>query len=193
MRLNRKLLCVFVSSMTLGALWGNEDLRSLASEMKTEAGRLLGSLDSIEKGRATSRFDDRERFAWDYWPGSHPGIGINALKGEARAAATELIGTGLSELGYSKFELIKELEVFNPWRTPDSYLMIFDDPSVDNLLGMAATESPSVLELHDSRGRDRPRHPNVFRFSAFVASEDSRWKGTVRKGAFIGLGIVSFI
>ncbi|HLM66981.1 MAG TPA: DUF3500 domain-containing protein [Longimicrobium sp.] len=70
----------------------------------------LSTLDDGQRAVASFPFDDPERTRWAYVPERRAGIPLQAMDAAQRAAAFELLGTGLSERGTGLARGIIELE-----------------------------------------------------------------------------------
>lgn len=101
----------------------------------------LSTLDEGQRAAAAFPFDDPERNRWAYVPQRRAGIPLRAMDAGQRAAAFELLGTGLSERGTGLARGIIELEGIlgelegaagSPWgpsRDPELYyLSLFAGP-----------------------------------------------------------------
>ncbi len=106
-----------------------EKFEILAGEMKTAAVELLESLNGKEKAAIRRGFEDRERKKWDFWPGRYSGVDVARLSGRRLEKANALLRTGLSEKGFTKVEVTRRLEKYNPWNSPHHYILIFGDPA----------------------------------------------------------------
>lgn len=82
------------------------DTSALAGTART----FLSTLSDRQRAVATFPFDDPERTRWAYVPQRRTGIPLQAMDAEQRAAAFELLGTGLSERGTGLARGIIELE-----------------------------------------------------------------------------------
>ncbi|MBX2812608.1 MAG: DUF3500 domain-containing protein [Myxococcales bacterium] len=121
-------LLSFVLALTPRAGISQSSSPGAAHNMRKQASALLNTLSKAQKLEANPAFADHERFAWNFWPGSYPGIDIEKIPPKSKAAATKLIRTGLSQQGYTKAEIIRELDRFSPWTSPGPFLIIFGDP-----------------------------------------------------------------
>lgn len=80
------------------------------SALPVAARAFLSTLNDRQRAVASFAFDDPERTRWGYVPQRRTGIPLRAMDGEQRAAAFELLGTGLSERGAGLARRIIELE-----------------------------------------------------------------------------------
>ncbi|HTE20716.1 MAG TPA: DUF3500 domain-containing protein, partial [Armatimonadota bacterium] len=69
------------------------------SAFAVTARTFLSTLEDRERAVALFPFDHPERTRWAYVPERRTGIPLRAMDAEERAAAFELLGTGLSERG----------------------------------------------------------------------------------------------
>jgi hypothetical protein len=92
----------------------------------------LATLDDRQRAAASFSFDDPERTRWAYVPQRRTGIPLQAMDARQRAAAFELLGTGLSERGTGLARGIIELEGvlrelegggWGPQRDPELYYL----------------------------------------------------------------------
>ena len=74
-------------------------LRPPVERLTAAARGWLDTLDDTRRSRAVFRFDDAERFAWDYVPGTRLGLAIGEMTAEQRSAAEAVIEAALSERG----------------------------------------------------------------------------------------------
>ncbi|HEX8360886.1 MAG TPA: DUF3500 domain-containing protein [Longimicrobium sp.] len=82
------------------------DTSALAGTART----FLSTLDDRQRAAASFPFDDPERTRWAYVPQRRTGIPLREMDARQRAAAFELLGTGLSERGTGLARGIIELE-----------------------------------------------------------------------------------
>jgi hypothetical protein len=106
--------------------------------MTRAATALLGALDAGQAGKIRWPFDSDERFNWHFVPRDRQGLSLKAMNPAQRAAALELLRTGLSASGYTKAETIRSLEIVlhalegTARRDPDLYYFtIFGEPGSD--------------------------------------------------------------
>lgn len=100
-----------------------------ASKMQDAAKRLLSSLDASDRALAHREFQDKERMKWNFWPGRYQGVRFDEISGVRLQNAKLLLASGLSELGYSKLQVIQALEKFNPYDSPYYSILVFGEPS----------------------------------------------------------------
>jgi Protein of unknown function (DUF3500) len=81
-----------------------------AEELASVVGEWLATLDPVQRDLATFRFDDAERFVWDYRPGDRAGLSLAAMSGPQRAGATAILDRGLSRRGAAEVAAIIALE-----------------------------------------------------------------------------------
>ena len=102
---------------------------------------LLSALDAKQRASASFPFDDPERTNWAYVPQQRAGMPLKSMNEAQRAAAFDMLGTGLSERGTGIARGIIELEgtlrelegsvsnLFGPGRDPELYyLTLFIGP-----------------------------------------------------------------
>jgi hypothetical protein len=98
----------------------------------------LAALDPRGSRRAAFPFAHAERANWHYIPRRREGLALKDMTADARAAAHELLKTGLSGAGYAKATevmrlegVLRQLETFGALlRDPDNYAVtIFGSPS----------------------------------------------------------------
>jgi hypothetical protein len=78
--------------------------------LSVEARTFLSMLNDRQRAAALFPFDHPERTMWGYVPERRTGIALRAMNARQRAAAFELVGTGLSERGTGLARGIVELE-----------------------------------------------------------------------------------
>jgi hypothetical protein len=117
-----------------GGAFGS-DTPALAGTART----FLSTLDDRQRAAASFPFDDPERTRWVYVPQRRTGLPLRAMDAKQRAAAFQLLGTGLSERGTGLVRgiielegILRELEGDSPWglqRDPELYyLSLFTGP-----------------------------------------------------------------
>ena len=80
-------------------------------ERLTAAARAwLDALDAPVRSRAVFAFDDDERFAWEYVPGTRLGLALGEMTGEQRSAAAAIVEAALSERGTRDVRGVIDLE-----------------------------------------------------------------------------------
>ena len=110
-----RLLPAVVSTALLGC--GAQPLPDMGgapgvdtSALPVTARTFLSTLDATQRAAATFAFDDPERTSWAYVPRERAGIPLKEMDVEQRAAAFEVLGTGLSERGTRLARGVIELE-----------------------------------------------------------------------------------
>jgi hypothetical protein len=82
-----------------------------AAERLTAAARAwLETLTDDGRSRAVFRFDDAERFAWDYVPGTRLGLAAGEMTPEQRLTAAAIVEAALSERGAREVRGVMDLE-----------------------------------------------------------------------------------
>jgi hypothetical protein len=82
----------------------------MTASMRTAAAELLGRLDEQQRRTAVYRFEDHERFRWQYTPGARGGLWLSGMDAGQRAAAMDLLRSGLDQVAYAKARGVIELE-----------------------------------------------------------------------------------
>ena len=107
-----------------------------AAAMATAATAFLDSLNAEQAAAVRFPFDGEDRFDWHFIPRERKGVSLKAMTGSQRAAALDLLRTGLSEKGFTKAEAIRQLELVlfelegRDIRDPDLYFfMVFGEPA----------------------------------------------------------------
>ncbi|WP_310961032.1 DUF3500 domain-containing protein [Nocardioides terrisoli] len=77
---------------------------------RAAAARWLGLLDDDQRASATYSFDDVERMRWQYTPGPRGGLILGGMTDPQRAAALDLVATGLSDSGWARARAVMDLE-----------------------------------------------------------------------------------
>ncbi|MGZ8515481.1 MAG: DUF3500 domain-containing protein [Candidatus Limnocylindrales bacterium] len=72
--------------------------------------RWLGTLEPAQRALAQFSFDDAERFAWDYRPGSRRGVALAEMTPAQRSAAMAIVDVSLSVRGAGEVRAIMALE-----------------------------------------------------------------------------------
>lgn len=78
--------------------------------MASAAAKLASVLSDELKQKMMYKFDDPERLNWHFIPRDRFGVVLWDLSGESRAAADELVKSGLSAAGYAKTLQVRSLE-----------------------------------------------------------------------------------
>jgi uncharacterized protein DUF3500 len=109
-----------------------------ASIMSDAAKSFLASLTPEQRGEATFRMPDDERFDWHYIPKPRKGLALRDMTPAQKQLAHALLAAGLSQRGYIKATTIMSLDEVlrvmengkGPRRDPDGYFFtIFGEPS----------------------------------------------------------------
>ena len=119
----------------LGTITLSQQPADPASAMSSAALRFLDSLNDEQEAAVRFPFDGEDRFDWHFIPRERKGVSLKMMTGSQRAAALDLVRTGLSEEGFTKAEIIRQLEQIlyeqegRDIRDPDLYFfMIFGEP-----------------------------------------------------------------
>ena len=119
----------------LGTIALSQQPADPASAMSAAALRFLDSLNDEQEAAVRFPFDGEDRFDWHFIPRERKGVSLKMMTGSQRAAALDLVRTGLSEEGFTKAEIIRQLEQIlyeqegRDIRDPDLYFfMIFGEP-----------------------------------------------------------------
>ena len=119
----------------LGTITLSQQPADPASAMSSAALRFLDSLNDEQEAAVRFPFDGEDRFDWHFIPRERKGVSLKMMTGSQRAAALDLVRTGLSEEGFTKAEVIRQLEQIlyeqegRDIRDPDLYFfMIFGEP-----------------------------------------------------------------
>ena len=119
----------------LGAITLSQTPADPAAAMSDAALRFLDTLDDEQEAAARFPFDSEDRFDWHFIPRERKGVSLKTMDGAQRAAALDLVRTGLSAEGFAKAEIIRQLEQIlyeqegRDIRDPDLYFfMVFGEP-----------------------------------------------------------------
>ena len=119
----------------LGTITLSQQPADPASAMSSAALRFLDSLNDDQEAAVRFPFDSEDRFDWHFIPRERKGVSLKMMTGSQRAAALDLVRTGLSEEGFTKAEIIRQLEQIlyeqegRAIRDPDLYFfMVFGEP-----------------------------------------------------------------
>ena len=126
----------------LGTITLSQQPADPASAMAEAAARFLDTLNDEQEAAVRFPFDGEDRFDWHFIPRERKGVSLKMMTGSQRAAALDLVRTGLSEEGFTKSEVIRQLEQIlyeqegRDIRDPDLYFfMIFGEPGDGNTWG----------------------------------------------------------
>jgi hypothetical protein len=111
-RITRRIV-VAVALLAVGAGGVAIQAQRSASSMQTAAGKFLASLTPEQRQRATFPFEGQERFHWNFIPTENfprNGLLIKDMTEAQRAAAYDVLKTGLSARGYQTYTAIIQLE-----------------------------------------------------------------------------------
>ena len=177
----RTILNVVCLVVLLGTITLSQPHADPASAMSTAALKFLDSLNDEQEAAVRFPFDGEDRFDWHFIPRERKGVALKTMTGSQRAAALDLVRTGLSEEGFTKAEIIRQLEqiLYNQEgrdiRDPDLYFfMIFGEPGDGNtwgwryeghhisqnwtiVNGAAIAASPQFFGSNPAEVRDGPR------------------------------------
>jgi hypothetical protein len=133
------VVCLIV---LLGTITLSQQHADPASAMSTAALKFLDSLNDEQEAAVRFPFDGEDRFDWHFIPRERKGVALKTMTGSQRSTALDLVRTGLSEEGFTKAEIIRQLEqiLFNQEgraiRDPDLYFfMVFGEPGAGNTWG----------------------------------------------------------
>ena len=177
----RTIFNVFCLVVVLGTVGLSQQAAQPASAMADAAVRFLDSLNVEQEAAVRFPFDGEDRFDWHFIPRERKGVALKMMTGSQRAAALDLVRTGLSEEGFTKAEIIRQLEQIlyeaegRDIRDPDLYFfMIFGEPGDQNtwgwryeghhisqnwtiVNGSAVAASPQFFGSNPAEVRDGPR------------------------------------
>ena len=138
----RTIFNVVCLVVLLGTITFSQQPAGPASAMAEAAARFLDTLNDEQEAAARFPFDGEDRFDWHFIPRERKGVSLKMMTGSQRAAALDLVRTGLSEEGFTKSEVIRQLEQIlyeqegRDIRDPDLYFfMIFGEPGDGNTWG----------------------------------------------------------
>ena len=138
----RTIFNVVCLVVLLGTITVSQQHADPASSMSTAALKFLDSLNDEQEAAVRFPFDGEDRFDWHFIPRERKGVALKTMTGSQRSAALDLVRTGLSEEGFTKAEIIRQLEqiLFNQEgrdiRDPDLYFfMVFGEPGAGNTWG----------------------------------------------------------
>ena len=104
---------VAVALLAVGAAGVATQSQRSASSMQTAASKFLASLTPEQRQRATFAFEGTERLRWNFIPTENfprNGLLIKDMTEAQRAAAYDVLKTGLSARGYQTYTAIIQLE-----------------------------------------------------------------------------------
>ena len=117
MRCSRMLLALVIVAALAGVAYVRQVNETAGSKMVNAADRLVSSLTTEQKTKATFDFDDKERFNWHFVPlqdkqgkPTRKGLRLEEMTAEQKAAARALVAAGTSSDGYTKATTIMSLE-----------------------------------------------------------------------------------
>ena len=110
MRRVRAAFCVLVVLGAGAAAAADAPPADPAPAMAAAAERWLASLEPRDRARASRRFDSPNRLDWHYVPRARQGVALQEMSPAARAAALDLLATGLSGDGFARVAAIRDLE-----------------------------------------------------------------------------------
>lgn len=106
--------------------------------MTTAAKELLRALTPEQRSKIQFKFDDKERFTWDFRPVPRNGLAVREMQPYQKPLAHALLNASLSQQGYNKATTIMSLEEVLRVQEKDSgerrnpekyYFSIFGEPS----------------------------------------------------------------
>jgi len=126
----------------LGTIALSQQTADPASAMTAATLKFLDTLNDSQEAAVRFPFDSEDRFDWHFIPRERKGVPLKMMTSAQRAAALDLVRTGLSEEGFTKSEAIRQLEQIlfeiegRDIRDPDLYFfMIFGEPGDRNTWG----------------------------------------------------------
>ncbi len=131
--------------------------------MVKAAQAFVATLEPEERKAVSLPFGSDERLNWHYFPKDRKGVSLKQMDSVERKAALALLRTGLSEIGYRKATLIRELEGVlhrlekgqNRFaRDPDLYYFtIFGSPSTEGTWGWRYEGHHITLNVTMDKGK----------------------------------------
>jgi hypothetical protein len=114
--------------------------RPAAESMADAAKNFLSSLEEPQRAKATFKLQDDERLNWHFIPKERLGLKLSEMNGAQRHLAYALLGSGLSDDGFSKAttimsleQILREMEKDPVKRDPEKYqFSIFGEPGSAN-------------------------------------------------------------
>ena len=138
----RTIVNVICLVIMLGTIALSQQTSNPGMEMSTAALRFLDALNDEQEAVVRFPFDGEDRFDWHFIPRERKGVSLKMMTASQRSAALDLVRTGLSEEGFTKAEIIRQLEqiLYNlegrDIRDPDLYFfMVFGDPGSGSTWG----------------------------------------------------------
>lgn len=137
-----KILTALLVTVTMPSL---ADDSALVQDAAQKAKVFLGSLDSVQRTRATFPFDGEERVNWHFIPKTRKGLPLKEMTEAQQDHSLALLRTALSAKGFKKAQTVRSLEGvlrdieqgrgFD--RDPERYYVsIFGEPSPDATWGL---------------------------------------------------------
>ena len=125
---------------------GGQGFRANLSDMAKAADLFLQTLSEKQKTKIQFRFDEDERYNWNYVPRSRKGLTLNEMSDKQIKSAFALLRTALSDTGFNKANSIIQLEnvlrevesrpVNDTYRDRGNYsFSIFGNPATDAIWG----------------------------------------------------------
>ena len=176
----RTIVNVVCLVVLLGTIARSRQPEAPAAALTAAAAAFLDSLNDEQAAAVRFPFDGEDRVDWHFIPRERKGVPLKAMTASQRAAALDLVRTGLSEQGFTKAESIRRLEPIlfelegRDIRDPDLYyFMIFGEPNGRNtwgwryeghhisqnwtiVNGTAVATSPQFFGAHPAEVREGP-------------------------------------
>ena len=194
-RANRRVLVGLVTFalplLTILVADGIAQMR-LAGTMTARANAFLGALSPEQRARAQFDFATLERFNWHYIPRMRKGLALRELSAGQKAAALDLMKSGLSASGYATTEQIRSLEQIlierekngsvPMVRDPDNiYFSVFGTPAQQQPWGWRAEGHHISIHLTVAAGRVTDGE-SISNTPLFFGAEPALLAGGPRKG-----------
>ena len=95
-----RLLIALGFALSAHAAFARSEAGVATEEMVAAANKFLGSLDAVQKAKATFELKSDERLNWHFIPKARKGLPIKEMSGPQREMALALLKSGLSQKGY---------------------------------------------------------------------------------------------
>lgn len=164
---------------------GHEGHDRAVDEMAAAAEAFLVALDDAQRAKASFEWSDKERVNWHFVPLERQGVAIKDMRGDQRALAFGLLGSGLSQRGMVQAATIMSLEQIlaemenNPEkRDPEKYwVAVFGTPGGDSTWGWRIEGHHLSVNFTIVNGAFVAGTPSFFGSNPGVVKEGPR-KGT---------------
>lgn len=184
-RFRGALAALALASLTSAAAWSYFQERPAGADMAAQARAFLASLNDEQRAKAAMSYDDKGRTDWHFIPKpTRKGLQVREMGADQRKAASALLRSALSEVGYGKAKQIMAMEELlgvlekgrtgSPLRDPERYYFtVFDKPTTDGRWGLSIEGHHLSLNFVVDKGQVISSTPSAFAANPAIVKTDA--------------------